>query len=383
MGIVPNVRLVSITPVPDARASLHRISKDTRPKFPTRYWSPSTPQKNRRPSRTSYRTSDSHFPSAIPIPRKHAIGTRTHCIARATMSANATTAEAKKRGRSKKPVPEKAVTRPAMQTKTSSAQKPSGKVVASKTAKPVEVNQSKKPPTVAKSSSSKPTVTTKQDAAVAAPTQPTPMPRLGGSKIIDEVRATGTLGRIQSIEDEWAAIAAAQKTAAAQVQEEMARMRLRSRSGAVATALSSHSNHTPNSDQRRTTIPLPRVPKPAPSPLTPLPSSNVKPAPPGYHYRAPPPPPSPSPSPSPSPPKPYTPPTRPHTRIIEPTPNMELPPKYRPAARRVTAIIVGLPFVIVMGWELFERWNGKEVKKRFGDEGLPGPKLASQKRGVE
>ena len=278
------------------------------------------------------------------------------------MSTNATTAEAKKRGRPKKTVPEEAVTRPAIQTKTNSAKKPSVKV-ASKTAKTQEGNKSKKTPPVAKSS--KPAVTTKKDATVAAPTTP-----VGRSRIIDEVRAKGTLARMQSIEDEWAAIAAAQKTTVAQVQE-MTKMAWQPRSAvavAVATTappLSSHSKPTPTPDQRRTTIPLPRVPKPAPSPLTPLPSSNVKPAPPGY--RAPP------------PPKPYTPPTRPHTRIIEPTPNMDLPPKYRPAARRVTAIIVGLPFVIVMGWELFERWNGKEVKKRFGDEGLPGPKLASHK----
>ena len=326
---------------------------------------PSTAQKDRRPF--SYlvpyiRLATCHWVVTNP--------TETHnCTtyplqrarARATMSANATTAEAKKRGQSKKPVPEEAVTRPAIQTKMSSTQKPSVKLVASQAAEREQVQQSKRTPTVAKSS--KPTVTTttmkKKDA---------PMPQLGRSRILDEVGAKGRPGRIQTIEDEWAAIAAAQKTAAAQVKE-LTRMRLRSRSAVATTTTTT------------TTIPLPRVPKPAPSPLSPLPSSNVKPAPPGYHYhyRAPPPPlPPSSPSPSPSPPKPYTSPTRPHARIIEPTPNMDLPPKYRPAARRVTAIIVGLPFVIVMGWELFERWNGKEVKKRFGDGGLPGPKLASR-----
>ncbi|KAH9822879.1 hypothetical protein Tdes44962_MAKER00707 [Teratosphaeria destructans] len=40
-----------------------------------------------------------------------------------------------------------------------------------------------------------------------------------------------------------------------------------------------------------------------------------------------------------------------------------LEPRYRPAARRVTAIIVGLPIVIGLGYELFQRrFMGKERK---------------------
>jgi hypothetical protein len=54
--------------------------------------------------------------------------------------------------------------------------------------------------------------------------------------------------------------------------------------------------------------------------------------------------------------------------MIEPTPDMRLPPKYKPAARRVTAIIVGLPIILVVGWELYGRWKGK-IQKKWGEEG--------------
>jgi hypothetical protein len=48
-----------------------------------------------------------------------------------------------------------------------------------------------------------------------------------------------------------------------------------------------------------------------------------------------------------------------------------LPPKYKPAARRVTAIMVSLPIVFVFGYELVERWSGKEVKRTFvGEKGV-------------
>jgi hypothetical protein len=52
--------------------------------------------------------------------------------------------------------------------------------------------------------------------------------------------------------------------------------------------------------------------------------------------------------------------------MIEPTPDMRLPPKYKPAARRVTAIIVGIPIILVFGWELYGRWKG-EVQRKWGD----------------
>lgn len=42
-----------------------------------------------------------------------------------------------------------------------------------------------------------------------------------------------------------------------------------------------------------------------------------------------------------------------------------LDPRYRPAARKVTAIIVAMPMVIYLGYELaMRRFGGKEVKRR-------------------
>ena len=46
---------------------------------------------------------------------------------------------------------------------------------------------------------------------------------------------------------------------------------------------------------------------------------------------------------------------------------MRLPPKYKPAARRVTAIMVGIPIILVVGLELYNRWRG-EVQKKWGDK---------------
>lgn len=108
-----------------------------------------------------------------------------------------------------------------------------------------------------------------------------------------------------------------------------------------------------------TTIALPSSPKPAPSPITPPPaghpSSSHNPTStqhqhqhrlpnPSYHHH------------------------RPAGRLIEPVADTKLPAKYKPAARRLTAIVVGIPVVLVVGWELFERWRGKEVKRVFRDE---------------
>ncbi|KAF2270933.1 hypothetical protein CC78DRAFT_538638 [Lojkania enalia] len=39
-----------------------------------------------------------------------------------------------------------------------------------------------------------------------------------------------------------------------------------------------------------------------------------------------------------------------------PNPNTPLPQKYKPAARRVTAIMVGLPILLVTSWELYTRY---------------------------
>ncbi|KAL5436680.1 hypothetical protein PMIN06_010768 [Paraphaeosphaeria minitans] len=43
-----------------------------------------------------------------------------------------------------------------------------------------------------------------------------------------------------------------------------------------------------------------------------------------------------------------------------------MPPKYRGAARRVTTIMVGIPVILVVGWDLYKRWDGG-VRKKFGE----------------
>lgn len=41
----------------------------------------------------------------------------------------------------------------------------------------------------------------------------------------------------------------------------------------------------------------------------------------------------------------------------------KLDKRYRPASRRVLTIIVGIPFIIVLGWELYQRrFMGKEKR---------------------
>lgn len=47
-----------------------------------------------------------------------------------------------------------------------------------------------------------------------------------------------------------------------------------------------------------------------------------------------------------------------------------MPRKYRGAARRVTSIMVGIPIIVVVGWELWKRWEGEVgVKLKYGGEG--------------
>ncbi|KAF2823599.1 hypothetical protein CC86DRAFT_469369 [Ophiobolus disseminans] len=108
--------------------------------------------------------------------------------------------------------------------------------------------------------------------------------------------------------------------------------------------------HQP-SKQRNTTIPLPRAPLRAPSPTAYAPPTPASGAP-----RTPP------------PQRPRT------TRNIEPTPDLRLPAKYKPVARRLTAIMVGIPFIIVGGWELYGRWR-KEVGRKFGEREVEGKGL--------
>lgn len=101
-----------------------------------------------------------------------------------------------------------------------------------------------------------------------------------------------------------------------------------------------------------TTIPLPRKPLTAPSPTSEHPKARIafaEPAP-----RAP----------------PRTP--RYPTRIIEPMPNTKLPPKYKKAARQVTSIIVGIPFILVIGYELYGRWK-TQINTKFEERANRNP----------
>ncbi|EDU50426.1 hypothetical protein TUN199_07869 [Pyrenophora tritici-repentis] len=268
------------------------------------------------------------------------------------MSTNAP-AEAKKRKQAKKTGGAEDASRskkPSTSTKASSAPEE-------------EKKTAKKTPTLAKSS--KP-IPTKKD----TPAQPPPRT----SKILDAVRAKGTtLGKIRAIENKYDTIVTASLQTDSEIKHVAIQAPQRNDPEDAAALLSKHGQTaqgtttttppqatTTAQASRGTTIELPRTPKPAPSPVTIT-------TPPSYPSHT-----------LPLKPPPAHPANRPHThhhplpgkpaaRIIEPTPNTALPPKYRPAARRVTAIIVGLPFVIVMGWELWERWNGKVVPKRFGD----------------
>lgn len=108
------------------------------------------------------------------------------------------------------------------------------------------------------------------------------------------------------------------------------------------------------SRSRTNTIPLPANPRQPPSHSNPKPNTVfAKPAPPNA---------------TPSPPPAYRPAQSSSTRrIIEPTPDIRLPKKYKPAARRVTSIIVGIPIILVVGYELYNRYRA-EIRTKW-DEG--------------
>ncbi|KAF2132418.1 hypothetical protein P153DRAFT_364819 [Dothidotthia symphoricarpi CBS 119687] len=108
---------------------------------------------------------------------------------------------------------------------------------------------------------------------------------------------------------------------------------------------------------RTTTIPLPRNPLRAPSPT----STPTNPSTSTNKTFARPAPPHPRPAPAPGYRAPQS------RRIIEPTPDIRLPDKYKPAARRVTSIIVGIPIILVVGYELYNRYRA-EIRTKW-DEG--------------
>ncbi|KAF3040336.1 hypothetical protein E8E12_008729 [Didymella heteroderae] len=110
------------------------------------------------------------------------------------------------------------------------------------------------------------------------------------------------------------------------------------------TAAPSERANTIPSKARATTIPLPQTPRTAPSPYSELSKPRVAFA----------------------EPAPRAPPRAPRypQRIIEPTPNTKLPPKYKKAARQVTSIIVGIPIILVVGYELYGRWR-TQINTKF------------------
>jgi hypothetical protein len=300
----------------------------------------------------------------------------------------------KKRGRPKKAVAEDVGPLPVVKTTDPVMKKAAPKAVVKE--KVAEAKKEKKTPAkqtkaAPKKDAPRPTVT---------PQQPTPVTP-ATSKILKEIRAKGTLGKAQTTKVEsakagaHAAVGATQtippvtgplqptpaaptstsmpdlhpKAAAAKptptaptstpVPEAPSQSPTTKSPITSPTQPSSVPKSTPPT-QRTTTIPLPRKPATAPSPVHPPPKPSTSFA-------------KPTPS-APRPANPYPSTIRPsplaprplpqHHRIIEPTPDIRLPPKYKPAARRVTAIIVGIPVILVFGYELYNRWQG-EIQKKF------------------
>jgi hypothetical protein len=168
------------------------------------------------------------------------------------------------------------------------------------------------------------TYTAKNSAATPPPQQPTPATptTASTSKIINEVRATGTFASPPH-----------QKKAPIDLPP----------------------SRTP---AHPTTIPLPRKPTPptssAASPNTT--TSTPPPARPHLSFARPA---APSRTPRPQ---------HARYRVIEPTPNVELPSKYKPAMRRVTTILVGIPIILVVGYELWNRARA-EIRTKWDDGG--------------
>ncbi|KAF2643369.1 hypothetical protein P280DRAFT_467412 [Massarina eburnea CBS 473.64] len=52
----------------------------------------------------------------------------------------------------------------------------------------------------------------------------------------------------------------------------------------------------------------------------------------------------------------------------------KMPQKYKPAARKVVAIMVGIPVIVVTGWELYKRWD-KTIRTKFDVETVKKPSV--------
>ncbi|KAH6851778.1 hypothetical protein B0T12DRAFT_484280 [Alternaria alternata] len=280
----------------------------------------------------------------------------------------------KKRGRPKKVVAEDAGTTPEVAASKAVVKKAAAKL--STKEKVVEVKKEKKVTT--KSGKTAPTTTATVAAgkkiapkSAIAPAQATPVTP-STSKILEEVEAKGTLKKAKQPEkvvekEAEASVQDSRKTAASSQSPETSPPKtqsLQSKPTPPTTASLSNNKTTSNTTSRTTTtIPLPSTPKIAPSPVYPATPKPTTSRPHNPYPSIRPSPPQPQPRPPPSPYQKQHP-----TRIIEPTPDIRLPPKYKPAARRVTAIIVGLPIIFVVGYELFERWRGKDVRKKFVED---------------
>ena len=279
----------------------------------------------------------------------------------------------KKRGRPKKVVAEDAGTTPEVAASKAAVKKAAAKP--STKEKVVEVKKEKKVATKSGKTAPATTATVAAGKKIApksaiAPAQATPVTP-STSKILEEVEAKGTLKKAKQPEkvvekEAEASVQDSRKTAASSQSPETSPPKtqsLQSKPTPPTTTSLSNNKTTSNTTSKTTTIPLPSAPKIAPSPVYP---ATPKPTTSRPHN------PYPSIRPSPSQPQPRPPPSpyqKQHpTRIIEPTPDIRLPPKYKPAARRVTAIIVGLPIIFVVGYELFERWRGKDVRKKFVED---------------
>jgi hypothetical protein len=210
-----------------------------------------------------------------------------------------------------------------------------------RTAKPIApkdaTTQQPTPPQstiVGKTQAAEPTKVAAEDTIAPEPArtahQPTPATP-ATSKILDQVRATGTLK-----------VPATTSTALATPSNPPPSSAPSQAPPRISRTTTPPTESPILSQARATTIPLPRAPLRAPSPKHANPRApTVFAAPAPASHR---------------PPQP---------RLIEPAPDLRLPDKYKPTARRLTAIIVGIPVIIVFGWELFQRWRGVKVQKKW------------------
>ncbi|KAF2176994.1 hypothetical protein K469DRAFT_755359 [Zopfia rhizophila CBS 207.26] len=210
--------------------------------------------------------------------------------------------------------------------------------------------------------------TTKEDpkTAVKPPKQPTSITQTT-SKILQEVASKGALKAANSSTAQ--STTPPKPTTPSQPPQPTAQTSPPNPTTTVAPTPSS-TNPSTKPPARTTTIPLPSKPRDPYQPSSIPPTSTPRPFP--YGSKIPPPSTSNPTAASNLPPS--------GEKPVEPVPDINLPKKYKPAARRVTAIMVATPIVLVLGYELYQRFfRGKEVKTlyRFSDQHLPAQSPAS------